>query len=199
MTFDFRGLPFFSGLIKKQAGLVLISMAVILLLPSAAVFSMGEESLQFLSAAPSAEAAETLGFYMGGPVPGDTYEWGNCTYWVYALRLWAGHPIGGFWGNANHWDESALKEGYVVNHIPAVGAIFQTDEGAWGHVAYVTNIDTATGKWTISEMNAPHLNVVSSRTFPAQAAASYDFIHDKKGATLWTSPPTLSLPQSTGR
>ena len=57
----------------------------------------------------------------------------------------------------------------------------QSDEGEWGHVAYVTLVDAATGKWTISEMNSPHLNVVSSRTFSSSAAMHYDFIHDKEG------------------
>lgn len=198
MNFGAADFSYFQHTMRTQVLFVLGAMAVILALPCLAVFSMGTESLQFLAATPSAEAAQTQGFYMGGPVPGNTYEWGNCTYWVYAMRLWAGHQIGGFWGDANAWDESALKEGYVVNHLPAVGAIFQTDEGPWGHVGYVTSVDTVTGRWTISEMNAPHLNVVSSRTFSASAAAAYDFIHDKKGAAPWTPISLSTPPLSTG-
>jgi surface antigen len=183
MNLEVLGFSHFGAVMKKQVSFVLIVMSVILVLPCLAVYSMGESAMQFLAAAPSAEIAETQGFYMGGPIRGDTYEWGNCTYWVYAMRLWAGRQIGGFWGNANAWDESAINEGYVIDHFPAVGAIFQTDEGQWGHVAYVTAVDPATGRWTISEMNAPRLNVVSSRTFAAGSAVLYDFIHDKKGAS----------------
>ncbi len=173
---------------KKLVAVSLVTMAIVVSLPVAAVFSMGGSVMLFLAGTTSAEAAETQGFYMGGPVPGDTYEWGNCTYWAYAMRLWAGHPIGQYWGNANMWDTSALSEGYVVNHTPEVGAVFQTDEGKWGHVAYVTKVDVLTGQWTISEMNAPTLNVVSTRTFAKESANYYTFIHDKKGTAPWTQP-----------
>ena len=138
------------------------------------------------------------GFYMGEMVPGNTYEWGNCTYWAYAMRVWAGNPIGKWWGNANTWDDSARNEEYVVNHTPAVGAVFQTDEGEWGHVAYVIKVDAANGEWTISEMNAPNLNVVSQRTFPKQSATYYTFIHDKKGAPTWTPQPISNTLLPTG-
>lgn len=184
---------------KKMIGLLLATMMVVLALPFMAVLSMGSDVLKFLSAVPDAKTAETKGFYMGGPIPGDTYEWGNCTYWVYAMRLWAGHPVGQYWGNANSWDESALQEGYVVDHKPSVGSIFQSDAGQWGHVAYVIKVDQISGDWTISEMNAPHLNVVSQRTFSASAAVYYDFIHDRKGETVWTPYPASPIPSSTGR
>jgi len=168
------------GSMKKQITLVLATMVVIVALPVMAVFSMGSAAVSFLASTPNATAAETQGFYMGGPIEGNTYAWGNCTYWAYAMRLWADRPIGQYWGNANTWDDSARREGYVVNQTPAEGAIFQTDSGEWGHVAYVTQVDAADGQWTISEMNAPNLNVVSTRTFPKDSAAFYTFIHDKK-------------------
>lgn len=155
-------------------------LIVVITLPFLVVFSMGTETLDFLNQAPSIEAAESQGFYMGAPVPGDTYVWGNCTYWAFAMRYWAKNPIPTNWGNANTWDENAILDGYIVDHIPKVGAVMQTDEGGYGHVAYVTEVDPKTGKWTISEMNAPKLNVVSSRIFTANLAKDYDFIHDKK-------------------
>lgn len=168
--------------IKKQVSIVFVALVVVLMLPLAAVGAMGSDVLTFLSEAPSAEAAATQGFYTGPPVPGDTYAWGNCTYWAFAQRLWTNKSIPTWWGNANTWDDNARNEGYEVNHTPAATAIFQTDDGTWGHVAYVTEVKSD-GTWTISEMNAPHLNVVSTRTFAASAAAHYTFIHDKKGAS----------------
>jgi len=181
------------GNLKKQAALVLATMTIIVALPFAAVFAMVESVVSFLSGVPSIAAAESQGFYTGGPVPGDTYAWGNCTYWAFAMRLWAGYPIPTSWGNANTWDDRAIRDGYEVNHTPAVGAVFQTDEGKWGHVAYVASVNNQTGEWTISEMNYFGLNIVSKRTFSREAAASYTFIHGKKGASGW-NPQPISLP-----
>lgn len=181
------------GNLKKQAALVLATMAIIVALPFAAVFAMGESVVTFLSGVPSLAAAESQGFYTGGPVEGDTYAWGNCTYWAFAMRLWAGYPIPTSWGNANTWDDRAIRDGYEVNHTPAVGAIFQTDNGEWGHVAYVASVNGQSGEWSISEMNFIGLNIISKRTFSREAAASYTFIHGKKGAPQW-SPLPISLP-----
>ncbi len=181
------------GSLKKQVVLVLATMVIIVALPFAAVFAMGEGVVTFLSGVPSLAAAESQGFYTGGPVAGDTYEWGNCTYWVFAMRLQAGYPIPTSWGNANTWDNRAIRDGYSVDHIPEVGAVFQTDNGQWGHVAYVASVNNQSGEWTISEMNFIGLNILSRRTFSAEAASSYTFIHGKKGAASW-SPQPISLP-----
>lgn len=180
------------GNMKKQISLVLATMAVVLALPFMAVVSMGSGVLNFLNGVPDAKAAETQGFYMGGPVPGDTYAWGNCTYWAFAMRLWAGAPIPTTWGNANTWDDGAIADGYIVNHTPMVGAVYQTDEGFWGHVAYVVKVDSKTGDWTISEMNNLGLNMVNTRTFSKDSAVYYTFIHNKKGASPW-NPTDISL------
>lgn len=183
---------------RKLLAVVLATLVVMLSLPFMAVMSMGTSALSFLSSAPNAKAAESKGFYMGTMVPDNTYEWGNCTYWAYAIRVWAGNPIGKWWGNANTWDDSARKENYVVNHTPAVGAVFQTDEGEWGHVAYVIKVDPMTGEWTISEMNAQGLNVVSQRTFSKGSAGYYTFIHDKEGAPTWIPQPISNSLLPTG-
>lgn len=165
---------------KKYVAIALATIVVIVSLPILTVFSMGSSVVSFLAGTPSAEAAASQGFYMGGPVPGDTYEWGNCTYWAFAQRLWAGHPIPTSWGNANTWDDNAIADNYVVDHTPAVGAVMQTDVGQWGHVAYVNKVEADTGTWTITEMNAPGLNMVGTRTFAASSALYYTFIHDLK-------------------
>lgn len=178
---------------KKLIAFILATIVVTISLPVIAVFSMGSDVISFLAGTPDAKAAETQGFYMGAAVPGNTYEWGNCTYWAFAMRLWAGDPIPATWGNANTWDDRARAGDYVVDHTPAVNAIFQTDQGEWGHVAYVVKVDEITGEWTISEMNAPHFNVVSKRTFSRDSAKFYNFIHDKKGAPAW-NPSNISIP-----
>ena len=181
------------GDLKKQVSIVFATMVITVALPFAAVFAMGESVVTFLSGVPSISAAETQGFYTGGPIEGNTYAWGNCTYWAFAMRLWAGYPIPTTWGNANTWDDRAEADGYVVNRTPAVGAVYQTDEGNWGHVAYVVAVNNQTGEWTISEMNDAGLNIVGKRTFSRESAAYYKFIHDKNGAAPW-NPLPISLP-----
>ena len=48
-----------------------------------------------------------------------------------------------------------------------------------GHMAYVTNVDSTSGEWTISEMNVEGLDVVDAQVMAALAAGSYNFIHNK--------------------
>lgn len=165
--------------IKKYTIVALATMVVVVSLPVLVIFSMGGSVLSFLNGTVSSEQAETRGFYMGASVPGDTYAWGNCTYWVFAMRLWAKDPIPTSWGNANTWDDRALAGGYEVNHTPRTGSIMQTDVGEFGHVAYVVSVNADNGAWVVSEMNAPIFNVVDQRTFAATAASSYTFIHGK--------------------
>lgn len=184
----------FSFSSKKIISFVLATLVVVVALPFMAVFSMGADALSFLSATPNAESAKTLGFYMGGPVNGDSYAWGNCTYWVFAMRLWAKDPIPTSWGNANTWAVRASADGYMVDHTPSANAVFETTAGNLGHVAYVIKVDNTNGSWTISEMNAPHFNVVSTRTFAASAAVDYNFIHDKIGAPSWIPSTSPSMP-----
>lgn len=183
---------------KKQVLFALSTMVVILAFPLMAVVSMGGDVLKYLAASPSAEYAESQGFYMGGPVEGDTYAWGNCTYWAFAMRLWAGVPIPTSWGNANTWDDRAIADGYNINQTPAVGAVYQTDAGDLGHVAYVVAVDSTTGQWTISEMNNIGLNIVNTRSFSKESAVYYNFIHGKKGDTAWSPFPTILDPQYSG-
>ena len=133
------------GNLKKQAALVLTTMAIIVSLPFAAVFAMGGNVLTFLSGVPSIEAAESQGFYMGGPVEGDTYAWGNCTYWAFALRLWSGQPIPTSWGNADTWDDRAISDGYVVDHTPAAGTVFQTDSESGGTLPTLRKLTNSPG------------------------------------------------------
>lgn len=176
-----------SGVTKRQVLFVLVTMVVIASLPVAAVFAMGDKAVSYLFSSPAssdstnAVSTTTEGLYEGPEIAGDAYDWGNCTYWVYALRLKAGDPIPAHWGNANSWALNAALAGYRVDHSPEPNAIMQTSGGSLGHVAYVTAVDAVTGAWTISEMNVVGLNIIDVRTYPATAALNFSFIHDKLG------------------
>jgi surface antigen len=107
---------------------------------------------------------------------GNTYAWGNCTWWVAILRSRNSNPIPNSWGNATTWASRAADDGYLVDHTPAPGAIMQRS-GGLGHVAFVESVDPD-GTWHISEMNVVGLDVVSHKSLPLSAASAYNFIHD---------------------
>lgn len=169
--------------IKKQLYIVLTVLLVILSLPTMAVLALGQNALKFLSHS-QVSSSPTQGAYQGPLVAGDNYAWGNCTWWVYKLRLEAGDPIPNTWGNAATWTFYASLAGYQVNHTPTAGSIMQisTFASGLGHVAYVTQVNQKNGTWTISEMNAKGLDIVDTQTFSASYAKNFNFIHDKNNS-----------------
>jgi surface antigen len=103
----------------------------------------------------------------------------NCTSFV-AWRLretngvsgFSNHMDGGHWGNAADWDENARALGYLVDDVPAIGAVAQTDEGRVGHVAWVSAVDGDTV--TIEEYNHAGPGIYSTRTVPV---SDFRYIH----------------------
>ena len=103
----------------------------------------------------------------------NAYTAGQCTYYVYDK---VGGKIGSNWGNASNWANAAAQDGYNVSNSPKQGAIMQTSQGAFGHVAYVENVNSD-GSIKVSEMNyngGP--GNVSTRTISASQAGSYNYI-----------------------
>ncbi|MCI2748331.1 peptidoglycan DL-endopeptidase CwlO [Staphylococcus warneri] len=103
----------------------------------------------------------------------NAYTAGQCTYYVYDK---VGGKIGSNWGNASNWTNAAAQDGYNVSNSPKQGAIMQTSQGAFGHVAYVENVNSD-GSIKVSEMNyngGP--GNVSTRTISASQAGSYNYI-----------------------
>ncbi|MBJ8260293.1 CHAP domain-containing protein [Staphylococcus pseudintermedius] len=102
------------------------------------------------------------------------YTVGQCTYYVFDR---VGGTIGSTWGNASNWASAAAAASYTVNNRPSAGAILQTTQGAFGHVAYVESVGSD-GSIRVSEMNYGYgPGVVTSRTISASQAASYNYIH----------------------
>lgn len=79
----------------------------------------------------------------------NTYPYGQCTWGVKAVALWAGTQ----WGNGADWARSAARDGFRTGSNPEVGAIASWDDGGYGHVAYVTHVDPATGYVKVVEAN----------------------------------------------
>lgn len=105
------------------------------------------------------------------------YDWGQCTWHVFNRRQAIGKPISTYWWNANNWASAAAKDGYVVNHRPAVGSILQSSTGYYGHVSFVERINS-NGSIQVSEMNfSSSPGVLTYRTVPASQVSSYNFIH----------------------
>ena len=75
---------------------------------------------------------------------------------------------GEYWGNANTWDNAAEEIGLEVNQTPQVGAVAQTSEGRFGHVAWVAaynGTDVTVEEYNFSEKEAYNTRTVSKDAF----------------------------------
>lgn len=108
---------------------------------------------------------------------GNSYVWGNCTWYVSNRRAELGRPIPNQLGNAGSWAYMAASFGMPVNNTPAPGSIFVEPVYPLGHVAVVERINPD-GSILISEMNYGWaLGVYNERTIPASRVNSYQYIH----------------------
>ncbi len=128
---------------------------------------------------PPRECAKHIWYYNG--TYGD--PWGfalrNCTSFV-AWRLRETNGLsdfttdlgGGRFGNAGNWDDDAEALGYLVDDVPAVGAVAQTDDGRVGHVAWVSAVGD--GTVTVEEYNYLVAGGYDVRTVPA---SDFRYLH----------------------
>ncbi len=79
---------------------------------------------------------------------------------------------GGAFGNADQWDDNAQALGYLVDDIPAVGAVAQTDTGRVGHVAWVSAVGA--GTVTVEEYNYYVPGGYDTRTVPT---SDFRYLH----------------------
>ncbi|ARQ07931.1 LysM peptidoglycan-binding domain-containing protein [Macrococcoides canis] len=105
------------------------------------------------------------------------YDYGQCTWYVFNKRASVGKGISTYWWHARNWANGAIKDGYTVNRTPAYGAIAQTSDGYYGHVAFVERVN-GDGTILVSEMNyATGVGVVGYRTLNQWQVSRYVFIH----------------------
>ena len=77
-----------------------------------------------------------------------SYPMGECTWGAKTLAPWAGD----YWGNGAQWATSAAATGFRTGSTPQVGAIACWNDGAYGHVAVVTAVESNT-RIQVSESN----------------------------------------------
>lgn len=108
---------------------------------------------------------------------GNSYVWGNCTWYVSNRRAELGRPVPNNLGNAGSWAYNARAYGMSVNYSPAPGAVLVEPVYPLGHVAVVEQINPD-GSILISEMNYGWaLGVYHERTIPADRVNAYQYIH----------------------
>jgi surface antigen len=96
----------------------------------------------------------------------NSYVRGFCTWYVASVKR-----IPNNWGNANTWDDMAIRMGYRVDYSPTIGAIAQRDPGL-GHVAVVIGLNINSIK--VREMNAIGWNIISEAWYPT---GYFKYIH----------------------
>lgn len=89
---------------------------------------------------------------MPDPMAINTYDKGQCTYYVFDKVKKDGNMIERSWRDAKYWAKLAKQDGYNVNHSPRKGALLQSPRGTQGHVAYIEHI-YQNGNVKVSEMN----------------------------------------------
>ena len=91
----------------------------------------------------------------------NTYPVGQCTWGVKSMASW----VGNYWGNARDWIASAQAAGHSVGTTPAVGAVavWPNDGGGYGHVAYVTSVDSSTSIQVMESNYAGNMSIGNYR------------------------------------
>ena len=104
------------------------------------------------------------------PAAVDPFPWGECTYWVASQRYipWSGNAVNWWWNSQAY--------GAPEGQVPVVGAVAVYENGYYGHVGYVTKV-LPNGSWVQSEMNAPGLGVVDTRTVSPTVGYFLGFIY----------------------
>lgn len=114
----------------------------------------------------------------------NSYAWGNCTQYVYNRITQLGKHIDLTMGNGKDWGVTGQARGYEVSRTPQAGTAVSFPAGVlgadpvYGHVAFVEKVNQD-GSIYISEMNVQGLNVVSTRTIPANYTSVLSYITPK--------------------
>lgn len=103
---------------------------------------IAEEEAARAAEAEQAKQGTTVSGSTGYTIHGTngTYPVGQCTWGVKSVAPW----VGDYWGNAGQWASSAAAAGFTVNQTPAPGSVIVWVDGGYGHVGYVTDVQSTT-------------------------------------------------------
>ncbi|SCB95142.1 Surface antigen, partial [Weissella bombi] len=140
---------------------------------SQAAASQAAAQPQHVAATASATTAKPTSVASAN-IAGNTYPYGQCTWYVKGDLSWVGNN----WGNASSWASSATAAGHTVNGTASVGAVAYFAPGVggasgYGHVAVVDSVNSD-GTVTISEANYAG-KLYNSRTISTSNVSG--FIH----------------------
>lgn len=115
---------------------------------------------------------------MPDPMAINTYDKGQCTYYVFDKVKKDGNMIERSWRDAKHWAKLAKQDGYNVNHSARKGALLQSPRGTQGHVAYIEHV-YQNGNVKVSEMNYTQPYEITERIIYKKDLSRYQIIHPK--------------------
>ncbi|CAA3923725.1 transfer complex protein TraG [Staphylococcus aureus] len=115
---------------------------------------------------------------------GQSYPWGQCTWYVHQRRKEIGKPVPLTWGNGGDWGDNAKAQGWEGGSKPKAGAGASVKPGnfgappPYGHIMFVEKVKKD-GGIVVSEANVKGLGVISSREFSKAETQRMQFIYDK--------------------
>ncbi|WP_414052495.1 CHAP domain-containing protein [Macrococcus animalis] len=112
------------------------------------------------------------------PMAVNTYDNGQCTYYVFDKVKQDGNMIKRSWRDAKYWAKNARVDGYLVNQQPKKGALLQSPRGEQGHVAYIEHV-YQNGAVKVSEMNYTKPYEITERILYKNDIKRYQIIHPK--------------------
>lgn len=132
------------------------------------------------AAAPQQPAAGNHANYTN---QGNSYPWGQCTYYAKSVAPW----VGNYWGNGAQWASSARSAGFRVDNTPQAGAVISfaggQSVGTWtadpyyGHVAVVQSYNPANNTVTITQGGMGFSSPTGPNTQVLSGATQYTYIH----------------------
>jgi surface antigen len=122
--------------------------------------------------------------------------WGEYNRECTSFVAWALHSRNGFempfHDDAIEWGTDAKSRGFPVNSTPAVGSVAWSNQGAFGHVAWVA--DVGNGNVTIQEYNRHSDGRFGTRTVAASTFAGYIHFKDLRPGDAPQPAPNPSPP-----
>ena len=134
---------------------------------------------------PAAQAAQqpAAGNHANYTNQGNSYPWGQCTYYAKSVAPW----VGNYWGNGAQWASSARSAGFRVDNTPQAGAVISfaggQSVGTWtadpyyGHVAVVQSYNPANNTVTIIQGGMGFSSPTGPNTQVLSGATQYTYIH----------------------